>query len=416
MDLLDEGIDVHVYAREHGPTVSLLEHYDLPHSVLASEGTSTTRLVTGHALYEARLLTAARRRNASVLASIGGLSTTHLAPLAGARSVAFVDWQPGRVDGTAIRLANAVPAPLFLDENGPGLPAPRGRRIRYEGFHELSYLHPDRFDPDRDVLSDLGLDPEQPLFVTGFTNPERRAGLNRPIGTAVNGALSKHGTILGVHEDTTTSSTAEDAPPPTFSEDTRTNPRTSSKPRLRSNSQAHPISQLHSRSHSTSESVGTSSISLSAGRSTNEESANQQSTNQQSANQQSANERSNIQWGTIPPSARPHVIAHATLCVGDSMTLAAEAALLGTPAIHLPTGTPTARCAGLRRRELLTVATDGKHTFDLTESFVASGSFVNGSTDQEQLLERRDRYLEDAVDVAGFAADILRREARRGSS
>jgi predicted glycosyltransferase len=39
------------------------------------------------------------------------------------------------------------------------------KQVRYDGYQELAYLHPDRFDPDPSVLEDIGVDPEDTLVV-----------------------------------------------------------------------------------------------------------------------------------------------------------------------------------------------------------------------------------------------------------
>ncbi|MEM7393162.1 MAG: hypothetical protein AAF492_12525, partial [Verrucomicrobiota bacterium] len=40
-----------------------------------------------------------------------------------------------------------------------------GRHITYPGYHELAYLHPDRFTPDPDVLRSAGVAPDEPFFL-----------------------------------------------------------------------------------------------------------------------------------------------------------------------------------------------------------------------------------------------------------
>lgn len=40
----------------------------------------------------------------------------------------------------------------------------------YSGYHELSYLHPNRFQPDSSVLSMLGVDPEEHYFILRFNS------------------------------------------------------------------------------------------------------------------------------------------------------------------------------------------------------------------------------------------------------
>ncbi len=42
--------------------------------------------------------------------------------------------------------------------------------VTYPGFHELAYLHPHRFTPDRAVVEGLGIDTSQPYFVVRFVS------------------------------------------------------------------------------------------------------------------------------------------------------------------------------------------------------------------------------------------------------
>ena len=48
----------------------------------------------------------------------------------------------------------------------------RGRHVRYPGYHELAYLHPNRFTPDKEVVRRAGVDPEAPYFVVRFVSYE----------------------------------------------------------------------------------------------------------------------------------------------------------------------------------------------------------------------------------------------------
>lgn len=193
-ELQAEGIEVSVYAREHGPTIELLDQYGLDYHVLAGSGSTPAELLAGHVAYEARLLAAARRHDVSVLASVGGRAVSHLAPLAGARSVVFLDWQPGVTDRLVGALAHTVCTPAFLT------PDVSSRSEQYAGFHELSHLHPDRFDSDPDAVRRLGLDPDERLFVLGFLNPTVEAGTGSSIVETLHERLSGYGAFAYADE------------------------------------------------------------------------------------------------------------------------------------------------------------------------------------------------------------------------
>lgn len=155
-----QGHDVHVFVREHRSTTDVLKKTGHEYELLAHEASSTVSLVAGHAAFEARLARAAYNRDIDVLTSIGGRAITHVAPLVGADSVVFADWTFGPVDVAVAHLADAVYAPAFAD-------TPSGITT-YIGFHELSYLHPEYFEPEPEIVSELGIDPDAPFVVVGF--------------------------------------------------------------------------------------------------------------------------------------------------------------------------------------------------------------------------------------------------------
>jgi predicted glycosyltransferase len=139
--LESQGYDVSLYVREFRHTTALLDAFGLPYRLLGTEPASTTELLRGHLAYERRLFTAARRDSVDLLSAVGGRAITHLAPLLRVPSVVFADWDPSATDAIVARLADRVCTPSFLrGEYGP-------RQRVYNGLHELSYLHPTRFQP-----------------------------------------------------------------------------------------------------------------------------------------------------------------------------------------------------------------------------------------------------------------------------
>lgn len=166
-ELFDRGHDVSILVREHGHTTDLLSRAGLSHTVLAGEPSTRSELVTGHLRYEAGLLARARRRDVDVLTAIGGRSVSHVAPLAGARSVIFLDWEPSRVDRAVAALADAVCTPPFLSG------AFGANQVIYDGLHELSYLPAER-TADGDGGTDPSVDPDGDgvVGIVGATDPD----------------------------------------------------------------------------------------------------------------------------------------------------------------------------------------------------------------------------------------------------
>jgi hypothetical protein len=65
--------------------------------------------------------------------------------------------------GSFISVADVIltPSSLAFEDRGPN-------RIVHDSFHELAYLHPNRFRPDPGVLNEVGLAPGEPFFIMRF--------------------------------------------------------------------------------------------------------------------------------------------------------------------------------------------------------------------------------------------------------
>lgn len=169
-ELTSRGHDVSVFVREHTHTVQLLRSAGVPHHVLAGEPQSRGDLVAGHAAFEARLTAAARRRDVDVLTAIGGIAITHLAPLVGARSAVFVDWDRSGIGDTLVAaLADVVCTPQFVTSSYGDA------HVRYDGYHELAYLGSGRFSASRAAVSALGIDRDSQYVVASFLTAESQS-------------------------------------------------------------------------------------------------------------------------------------------------------------------------------------------------------------------------------------------------
>ncbi|WP_049972918.1 DUF354 domain-containing protein [Haladaptatus cibarius] len=159
-ELESEGHDVHVFAREKEMAVELLQRYDISHEVLAGTASGLSQLARVQATYEARLLRRAVQLKPDVITAIGGVAAAHIAKVVGARSAIFYDTEHAKlIQNLAFPFADAVYTPdCYTRSIGP-------KQVRYPGYHELAYLHPNRFTPDSTVVSDLGLDPDDKFVV-----------------------------------------------------------------------------------------------------------------------------------------------------------------------------------------------------------------------------------------------------------
>jgi uncharacterized protein len=103
----------------------------------------------------------ARHFNADVLTAVGGTFAAHAGTLLRRRSVIFYDTAEAVLQNlVTYPFASRVVVPDCYDGW-----TPRRRTVRYRGYHELAYLHPNVFTPDRNIALAAGLNPQGPTFL-----------------------------------------------------------------------------------------------------------------------------------------------------------------------------------------------------------------------------------------------------------
>lgn len=94
---------------------------------------------------------------------IGGPSTAHISKLVNAKSIAFMDSEHAfRIHLMTIPFVDFILSPdCYKEDYGT-------KHIKYPGYHELAYLHPNRFTPNPDVLDYLKVDNEDKIIILRF--------------------------------------------------------------------------------------------------------------------------------------------------------------------------------------------------------------------------------------------------------
>ncbi|WP_231182766.1 DUF354 domain-containing protein [Haladaptatus sp. DYF46] len=318
IDMLQQrGHEVFVFARDKDIALSLLEEYDIDHTVLAGSANSITELARVQATYEAKLLREALRIRPDVMTAIGGVAVSHVAPLVGARSVVWIDNEGVQSHRITTPLAHIICTPKrFRDDYGDG-------HVRYDGFHELAYLHPDRFSPDPDRLREHGVEPTDPYYFVRFRewsalHDVGEAGFCHEAKRDLVSFLDEHGEVYVSSESDLPEEFAPHRLP-------------------------------------------------------------------------------------VPPHLVHDLLAYANLYVGDSATMATEAAVLGTPSVRAQSFAgrdDMTNFLELAEYGLLYSTADDWQAVEKAKSLVRTA-------DRETFERRRDRLLADKIDVTRFATDLL---------
>ncbi|MDS0276772.1 DUF354 domain-containing protein [Halomicroarcula sp. S1AR25-4] len=165
-ELEERGHETYVTAREKEVTTDLLDAYDIDYRVLSTQADSTPRLILEWALRELKLIRAIRAFGSDVVVSHLSPVAAQAARLTGTPSVTFTD---DEVETRSLRRFTVpftsricTPACFEMDLGE--------KHRRYDGYHELAYLHPDRFDPDPSSLRDHGVAVDEPYYVLRFVS------------------------------------------------------------------------------------------------------------------------------------------------------------------------------------------------------------------------------------------------------
>jgi hypothetical protein len=155
-----EGNEVRVLARENDILGSLLEHYGIAHELVTGPTTGIVSLARQQVRYELAILRETRSFRPDVMAAVSEPAIAHAGTVTGTPSVLFSDTEHATVQNVlAYPFADRVVTPACYRGWIPGT------QITYPGYHELAYLHPDRFSLAAAVREEVTGDSERPLIV-----------------------------------------------------------------------------------------------------------------------------------------------------------------------------------------------------------------------------------------------------------
>jgi predicted glycosyltransferase len=159
--LLGEGHEVLITSRDKEIAIQLLDGLCLPHKPLSRMGGGGI-VALGKELLQRNwaLFKEVRRFKPDVMAAIGGIFIAQVGFLTRTPSLVFYD-----TENATLQNALTYPfASLVLVPRCYGAWLPEKRHVRYPGYHELAYLHPDYFTPDRTIAEANGLAQEGDTF------------------------------------------------------------------------------------------------------------------------------------------------------------------------------------------------------------------------------------------------------------
>ena len=157
--LRQDGDDILFTARDKEFELQLLQAEGLPYRNFGKHYKSLSGKLWGLLKFDLQMLRTALSFRPDLFVSHGSIYAAHAAFLLGKKHLSLED--SGNME--QIRLYRPFTDVILTPEV---LPEELGaKQIRYQGYHEIAYLHPDFFTPDPGICSDLGLAQGDPYAI-----------------------------------------------------------------------------------------------------------------------------------------------------------------------------------------------------------------------------------------------------------
>jgi len=163
--MLKEGHEIKVTARDKEVTKDLLSAYGIPFEPVGKAATSQLGLLNEWLMRGKDILKIARNFNPDILLGVLNPVIAHAARRLGKRSIILTDTEHATIGNwTTLPFADSILTPSCYPKD-LGM-----KHVRYNGYHELAYLHPNHFSPDSSVLDQIGLLKDERIILLRFVS------------------------------------------------------------------------------------------------------------------------------------------------------------------------------------------------------------------------------------------------------
>jgi predicted glycosyltransferase len=156
----NKGHKVHIIASEKDLSYQLLDAYKLEYYKLGNYGKSIFEKISKLIYFDIKGYNYIKKFNPDICLGLGSIRNTHIAYALQKPSITFTDtehsWEQRLL---YVHFTDLIYTPTSFNLD-LGI-----KHRKYNGYHELAYLHPKYFNPDSSVLEYLGLNKYDKYFV-----------------------------------------------------------------------------------------------------------------------------------------------------------------------------------------------------------------------------------------------------------
>ena len=196
--LMEKGHEIKITARDKDITLGLLDVYNFDYDIAGISKKGSLNKALNIIKIEYSIYKASKTFKPDIfVGASGNFYVTHVAKLFGKPSIVFEDSEP---DSFVFWLGKHF-ASFFCTPEGFNRKLPHGMHIKYKGYKELAYLHPNNFRPDVSVLKEIGLSNGEKFTLFRFVSWSAghdigRYGLNLEMKREFVNQLKKYGKVF----------------------------------------------------------------------------------------------------------------------------------------------------------------------------------------------------------------------------
>ena len=163
-EMQSKGHKIFFTCREKEFEIFLLKKYGFQYKSFGKKFSSTIGKLWGMLVFDIKEFIAGIKFKPDILLSHGSIYAAHAAFLLGKPHISFED----TFNFEQIRFYKPFTKTILTADYEHPL---KGEKIiKYAGYHELAYLHPNRFTPDKFVLKELGVEENEKYVIVRFVS------------------------------------------------------------------------------------------------------------------------------------------------------------------------------------------------------------------------------------------------------
>lgn len=154
-----------ITATEKDISFKLLNNLGFQYINLGSYGVTKTQKLINLPIIDLRMYLAVRKFKPDLFVGLGSIRAAHVSYLFRNKCVNFEDTEHSREQiKLYLPFVDVVCTPsCFKSDLG-------NKQVRYNGYHELAYLHPTYFSPNPEILNELGLVEDDTFIIVRFVS------------------------------------------------------------------------------------------------------------------------------------------------------------------------------------------------------------------------------------------------------